>query len=102
MFIKGEAVVRACGNYVAFHEMMLDEEWLFGDLFYCEDLIGDYLCGELNVDWEELEKQDKATMDTLVRKYVEEKEQEQDYCDIGIVPCVAEADSNGTVSAVWW
>ena len=102
MFIKTKAIVRMCGDYVAFHEISTSIEYVFGDYFSIDDNTYEYLLDKLNLDWaddEALEKQDKTVLDSLVMEYL--KEYERDYCDIALYDAVVELDNNGKVLDVF-
>lgn len=97
-FIEAEGVISMSGDYCAWHEASIGVDWVYGKYFYCEDMAGEYLCEELDCDWDDLKNQDKATMDEAIRKYV--NDWQTDYTDIENGPVLLEI-VDGEVKKVW-
>ena len=75
-----EAVVSVCGDYCAFHEMMLTVDYVYGD----NPIIFDVLEGmdELeNLSDEDIKKMDKNELDKKVKEYINSFDDSGDYCD---------------------
>ena len=105
MFVRAKGIKRICGNYCSWHEISLNTEYIFGDLFYIHDEAYEYLMDKLNLVWEDededaLEKQDKTILDKLIKKYIEDFE--YDFCDIIVDDCLVETDNDGKVLEVYW
>ena len=74
-----EAVVSVCGDYCAFHEMVLSVDYVYGN----NPVIFDVLEGmdELeHLSDEDIQKMDKNELDKKVKKYVNSLDI-GDYCD---------------------
>ena len=106
MFTKNKAVVSMCGNYCAFHEITFYVEWIFGETYYAEDNMPEYLCKKLKLDndcdWDDdnpLLKQDKKVLDKMVEEYI--KKHNRDYCDLQIKTVLEETDNNGNTIGLY-
>jgi hypothetical protein len=86
-------VLRACGDYVAFHEMSLYVEYVFGSVEYSEileNVIDDgntpeEICKLIEEIWEDkkdISTEEQQILDDLVEKFV--SNYEGDYCDYAI------------------
>ena len=97
-FIEAQGIITISGDYCAWHEASIGVDWVYGKHFYCEDMVGEYICDELDCDWEELKKQDKEVMDKLAKEYVSDFQ--GDYTDIENSTVLLEI-RNGDVYKVW-
>ena len=97
-FVEVKGIVSISGDYCAWHEASVSVQWVYGEYFYYEDMIGEYMCEALDCEWDELEKQDKEKMDKLAKEYV--ASYESDYTDIENAPVLLEI-RNGDVYKVW-
>ena len=76
-----QGVKRICGDYAAWHEIGVYCEYIFGIPSTLGD-IGESICEEMEIDWDNLDSVDPVELDKAVRKIVQEHD--SDYCDIEI------------------
>jgi len=105
MFVKAKGIKGINGDYVAFHEIYVSDDYIFGDYRYIGDNAYDVLLESLKLDWDSddpLEKQDKKILDEIMYKWLDNFDREYDPTDYALCDCVLELDDNGEVLKVYW
>jgi len=95
---KVRIVGRMCGDYAAFHEASIYCEYVFGHKETLSD-IGEKVCEELELEWEEVEKLPLKALEAVIEKIV--KEDNGDYCDTEIQNVLAKFEDGKFVEAYY-